>query len=156
MFCFVFSLVWQQIQPQIIFCFFSILIWNDLWLMHLLLCSLCKAIRQDVACPLFIPQVIYVMRNPKDVIVSSYYFHQMARFLDDPGTFDEFVDKFLEGKGQILHLTFFINSLKYTSPLSINLTDWKCQSCLGGWPYTLHFLDMLSFWVLKLCFGRIL
>lgn len=95
--------------------------------MHLLLCSLCKAIRQDVACPLFMPQVIYVMRNPKDVIVSSYYFHQMARFLDDPGTFDEFVDKFLEGKGQILHLTLFIDELKYTSPLSINLTDSKCQ-----------------------------
>lgn len=43
-------------------------------------------------------KVIYVMRNPKDVIVSSYYFHQMARFLEDPGTFDEFLDKFLEGK----------------------------------------------------------
>uniref|UniRef100_A0A1A8MPP8 Sulfotransferase n=1 Tax=Nothobranchius pienaari TaxID=704102 RepID=A0A1A8MPP8_9TELE len=43
-------------------------------------------------------KVIYVMRNPKDVLVSSYYFHQMATFLDDPGTFDEFIDKFLEGR----------------------------------------------------------
>ena len=47
-------------------------------------------------------QVIYVMRNPKDVMVSSYYFHQMAGFLKDPGTFDEFMDTFLEGKGQRL------------------------------------------------------
>ncbi|XP_026227831.1 sulfotransferase family 2, cytosolic sulfotransferase 3 isoform X1 [Anabas testudineus] len=43
-------------------------------------------------------KVIYVMRNPKDVMVSSYYFHQMAGFLEDPGTFDEFMDKFLEGR----------------------------------------------------------
>uniref|UniRef100_A0A3P9C2C8 Sulfotransferase n=1 Tax=Maylandia zebra TaxID=106582 RepID=A0A3P9C2C8_9CICH len=45
-----------------------------------------------------LPSVIYVMRNPKDIMVSSYYFHQMAGFLEDPGTFDEFMDKFLEGK----------------------------------------------------------
>ncbi|KAM4735463.1 sulfotransferase family 2, cytosolic sulfotransferase 3 isoform 2-T2 [Anableps anableps] len=43
-------------------------------------------------------KVIYVMRNPKDVLVSSYYFHQMATFLEDPGTFDEFMEKFLEGR----------------------------------------------------------
>uniref|UniRef100_A0A3Q3BGR1 Sulfotransferase n=1 Tax=Kryptolebias marmoratus TaxID=37003 RepID=A0A3Q3BGR1_KRYMA len=43
-------------------------------------------------------KVIYVMRNPKDVLVSSYYFHQMASFLEDPGTFDEFIEKFLEGR----------------------------------------------------------
>lgn len=43
-------------------------------------------------------KVIYVMRNPKDILVSFYYFHQMAAFLEDPGTFDEFMDKFLEGK----------------------------------------------------------
>ncbi|XP_042346728.1 sulfotransferase family 2, cytosolic sulfotransferase 3 [Plectropomus leopardus] len=43
-------------------------------------------------------KVIYVMRNPMDILVSSYYFHQMAEFLKDPGTFDTFVDKFLEGR----------------------------------------------------------
>lgn len=37
-----------------------------------------------------------------DILVSSYYFHQMAAFLEDPGTFDEFMDKFLEGRGQTL------------------------------------------------------
>ncbi|KAK5922670.1 hypothetical protein CgunFtcFv8_019912 [Champsocephalus gunnari] len=42
-------------------------------------------------------KVIYVMRNPKDILVSSFYFHQMAEFLDDPGTFDEFIKKFLDG-----------------------------------------------------------
>uniref|UniRef100_A0A3Q3W5S0 Sulfotransferase n=1 Tax=Mola mola TaxID=94237 RepID=A0A3Q3W5S0_MOLML len=43
-------------------------------------------------------KVIYVMRNPKDIMVSSYYFHQMAGFLQDPGTFDEFMATFLEGR----------------------------------------------------------
>ncbi|MEQ2314785.1 hypothetical protein AMECASPLE_015665 [Ameca splendens] len=47
-------------------------------------------------------KVINVIRNPKDVLVSSYYFHQMANFLEDPGSFDEFMDKFLEGRGQRL------------------------------------------------------
>ncbi|XP_068592313.1 sulfotransferase family 2, cytosolic sulfotransferase 3 isoform X1 [Cebidichthys violaceus] len=43
-------------------------------------------------------KVIYVMRNPKDIVVSSYYFHKMAEFLESPGTFDEFMEKFLKGK----------------------------------------------------------
>nr|XP_057909357.1 sulfotransferase family 2, cytosolic sulfotransferase 3 isoform X2 [Doryrhamphus excisus] len=43
-------------------------------------------------------KVIYVMRNPMDIIVSSYYFHQMATFLEDPGTLDEFIEKFLQGR----------------------------------------------------------
>ncbi|XP_053467664.1 sulfotransferase 2B1-like [Ictalurus furcatus] len=42
-------------------------------------------------------KVIYVSRNPKDVLVSSFHFHQMASFLHDPGTFEEFTDKFLSG-----------------------------------------------------------
>ncbi|KAM8869572.1 sulfotransferase family 2, cytosolic sulfotransferase 3 isoform 2-T2 [Spinachia spinachia] len=43
-------------------------------------------------------KAIYVMRNPKDIAVSSYYFHKMAEFLENPGTFDEFLEKFLEGR----------------------------------------------------------
>lgn len=49
-----------------------------------------------------VSKVIYVTRNPKDVMVSSYYFHKMAAFLDDPGTFQVFMDKFLKGEGQRL------------------------------------------------------
>ncbi|KAM4612486.1 sulfotransferase 1A1-like [Discoglossus pictus] len=43
-------------------------------------------------------KVIYLARNPKDVAVSFYYFHKMAKFLQDPGEFSEFLEKFLEGK----------------------------------------------------------
>ncbi|XP_061109589.1 sulfotransferase 2B1-like [Conger conger] len=43
-------------------------------------------------------KVIYVTRNPKDVAVSSFHFHGMASYFDDPGTFDQFLDKFLSGQ----------------------------------------------------------
>ncbi|KAG7235200.1 hypothetical protein INR49_003111, partial [Caranx melampygus] len=42
-------------------------------------------------------KVIYVSRNPKDVVVSFYHFHKMANFLPEAGTFPEFIDRFLEG-----------------------------------------------------------
>ncbi|XP_038855163.1 sulfotransferase 2B1-like [Salvelinus namaycush] len=42
-------------------------------------------------------KVIYVARNPKDVAVSYYHFHKMAKFLPEPNSFDEFLDSFLEG-----------------------------------------------------------
>ncbi|KAM9309359.1 sulfotransferase family 2, cytosolic sulfotransferase 3 isoform 1-T1 [Pholidichthys leucotaenia] len=59
-------------------------------------------------------KVIYVIRNPKDIMVSSYYFHQMATFLEDPGTFDEFMDKFLEGRVLFGKWTDHVKSWKFT------------------------------------------
>ncbi|XP_027141939.1 sulfotransferase family 2, cytosolic sulfotransferase 3 isoform X2 [Larimichthys crocea] len=59
-------------------------------------------------------KVIYVMRNPKDVVVSSYYFHQMAGFLPDPGTFEEFMEKFLEGRVLFGKWTDHVKSWKHT------------------------------------------
>ncbi|XP_031471427.1 sulfotransferase 2B1-like isoform X2 [Phasianus colchicus] len=43
-------------------------------------------------------KVIYVARNPKDVVVSYYHFHRLAKFLPDPVSFDAFLQQFLEGK----------------------------------------------------------
>ncbi|NXU55857.1 ST2B1 Sulfotransferase, partial [Turnix velox] len=45
-------------------------------------------------------QVIYVARNPKDVAVSFYHFHHLAKFLPDPGSFDTFLTRFLQGTGK--------------------------------------------------------
>ncbi|XP_029318661.1 sulfotransferase family 5A, member 1 [Cottoperca gobio] len=42
-------------------------------------------------------KVIYVSRNPKDVVVSFYHFHKMANFLPEAGSFSEFLKQFLEG-----------------------------------------------------------
>ncbi|XP_069840611.1 sulfotransferase 1A1-like [Dendropsophus ebraccatus] len=43
-------------------------------------------------------KVIYVARNPKDVLVSYYHFYHMAVVHPEPGTFEEFLQKFIEGK----------------------------------------------------------
>ncbi|XP_044515429.1 sulfotransferase 1C3-like [Gracilinanus agilis] len=43
-------------------------------------------------------RVIYMARNPKDVLVSFYHFHTLAKFLPDFSSFDDFFDQFLEGK----------------------------------------------------------
>ncbi|XP_062254422.1 sulfotransferase 2B1-like [Platichthys flesus] len=59
-------------------------------------------------------KVIYVVRNPKDVLVSSYYFHQMASFLEDPGTFDEFKEKFLDGRVMFGKWTDHVKSWRHT------------------------------------------
>ncbi|XP_012674660.1 sulfotransferase family 5A, member 1 [Clupea harengus] len=43
-------------------------------------------------------KVIYIARNPRDVAVSYYHFHNMAKFLPEPGSFEEFLSNFLNGK----------------------------------------------------------
>ncbi|XP_036394786.1 amine sulfotransferase-like [Megalops cyprinoides] len=43
-------------------------------------------------------KVIYVARNPKDILVSYYHFHSYATMLETPKDFDDFFEKFMEGK----------------------------------------------------------
>ncbi|NXW31890.1 ST1D1 Sulfotransferase, partial [Phaetusa simplex] len=43
-------------------------------------------------------KVIYMARNPKDVVISYYYFYQMAKMHPDPGTLGEFLEAFMAGK----------------------------------------------------------
>ncbi|NWH83086.1 ST3A1 sulfotransferase, partial [Piaya cayana] len=47
------------------------------------------------------PQVIYTVRNPKDVLVSLFHFSRIFRPYKDPGTLQEFLDKFLQGDGAL-------------------------------------------------------
>ncbi|XP_065109599.1 sulfotransferase 2B1-like isoform X2 [Paramisgurnus dabryanus] len=44
------------------------------------------------------PRVIYVLRNPKDVFTSAFHYYGIATFMVKPGTQDEFMEKFLDGK----------------------------------------------------------
>ncbi|ELK23187.1 Estrogen sulfotransferase [Myotis davidii] len=46
-------------------------------------------------------KMIYLCRNAKDVAVSFYYFFQMVAGHPNPGTFPEFVEKFMDGEGII-------------------------------------------------------
>ncbi|XP_048881087.1 amine sulfotransferase-like [Brienomyrus brachyistius] len=43
-------------------------------------------------------KVIYVARNPKDVLVSYFHFHNCAVMLETPKDFNDFFEKFMQGK----------------------------------------------------------
>ncbi|XP_040295545.1 sulfotransferase 1C1-like [Bufo bufo] len=42
-------------------------------------------------------KIVYVARNPKDCMVSYYYFYKMDQTLPDPGTWDNFFSMFMAG-----------------------------------------------------------
>ncbi len=42
--------------------------------------------------------MIYVARNPKDAIVSFFYFHKLVKLCYYAGEMDDFVDYFLNNK----------------------------------------------------------
>ncbi|KAI5935978.1 sulfotransferase 2B1 [Manis javanica] len=45
-------------------------------------------------------KVIYMSRNPRDVVVSLYHYSKIAGQLKDPGTPDQFLQNFLQGEVQ--------------------------------------------------------
>uniref|UniRef100_A0A2K5NPN0 Sulfotransferase n=1 Tax=Cercocebus atys TaxID=9531 RepID=A0A2K5NPN0_CERAT len=45
-------------------------------------------------------KVIYMGRNPRDVVVSLYHYSKIAGQLKDPGTPDQFLRDFLKGEGE--------------------------------------------------------
>ncbi|XP_033014016.1 sulfotransferase 2B1-like isoform X1 [Lacerta agilis] len=42
-------------------------------------------------------KVIYTVRNPKDVMISSYHFSKGLKIVADPGTLEEYMEEFLSG-----------------------------------------------------------
>lgn len=54
--------------------------------------------------PSLLPQVIYMARNPKDLVVSYYQFHRSLRTMSYRGTFQEFCRRFMNDKRKCLSL----------------------------------------------------
>lgn len=61
------------------------------------------------SCHLVVLQVIYVTRNPKDVLVSYYHFSKFMVTLEKIPDFNLFMERFLAGKGRIFFLLRSLN-----------------------------------------------
>lgn len=44
------------------------------------------------------PRVIYIVRDPRDVVVSQYHYHRKIRRIEDDSPIEEFVTRFLAGQ----------------------------------------------------------
>src|SRR5271155_62087 len=44
------------------------------------------------------PRVVYIVRDPRDVVVSQYHYHRKLRKLDDDSPIEKFVTRFLAGE----------------------------------------------------------
>lgn len=62
-------------------------------------------------------QVIYVMRNPKDVFTSSFHYYGITSFLVKPGPQNEFLQKFLDGKG-LPHCSTYSRAIRLHFPMA--------------------------------------
>jgi len=55
-------------------------------------------------------KVIYVARNPKDVVVSWYYHHKLTKYLGFNGNLDEFIDFFI--KDEVMYSPYWPHVLE--------------------------------------------
>ena len=56
---------------------------------------------------LCLKQNIYIARNPKDTILSFYFFYRLMKVLDFQGDIELFAQYFMQDKRIILHLIIF-------------------------------------------------
>ncbi|XP_062869346.1 sulfotransferase family 5A, member 1 [Trichomycterus rosablanca] len=66
-------------------------------------------------------KVLYLARNPKDVLVSYYHFHKMAKFLSASESFPGFLSAFLNGK---LHYGSWFDHVKDWTSNSKNIQNF--------------------------------
>ncbi|KAM4816106.1 amine sulfotransferase-like [Urocitellus parryii] len=79
-------------------------------------------------------KVLYVYRNPKDILVSFFYFANWLAKLEPSDTLDIFMEKFLDGKGTIgdwkHHLTVAQNE-RFDRVFKRNMRDFPLKFIWG-------------------------
>lgn len=50
--------------------------------------------------PIFPCKVIYLMRNPRDVFVSGYFFWNSVKFVKKPKSWEQYFEWFCQGNGE--------------------------------------------------------
>uniref|UniRef100_A0A8C5HWR8 Sulfotransferase n=1 Tax=Gouania willdenowi TaxID=441366 RepID=A0A8C5HWR8_GOUWI len=102
-------------------------------------------------------EVIYVMRNPKDNIVSYYNFSSKMTDLETPKNFEQFLDQYLKGDGEtrqhswqvrrkqgfMVEKATFKNTKK--DPKANKQKTVRLQSLSRNRNYVLFFLSLLCF-----------
>lgn len=91
-------------------------------------------------------QVIYVMRNPKDVFTSSFHYYGMTSFLVEPGLQSDFLQSFLDGKGFcpcLMYSIYLIKEKELCTHLMINIlmVNWMYLLCSDGWEQKKNYPD---------------
>ena len=63
-------------------------------------------------------RLLFVLRNPKDMAVSLYNHHiKLSKYYDYRGTFHDWLELFLAGKGTMAHPTILIININpFTAP----------------------------------------
>jgi hypothetical protein len=67
--------------------------------------------------------VIYVARNPKDAIVSLFYFHKLVNLCTYTGDLETFVDYFINNQG-LLYFRLNFNQIRVNLNFDYNLVLW--------------------------------
>lgn len=94
-------------------------------------------------------QVLYVMRNPKDVFTSSFHYYGMASYLVNPGTQDEFMEKFLDGNSRISALFIYTPSIYVTAMSILNCNIVNKQKFPVFLCSIMELLQLLCDWRVK-------
>ncbi|XP_068161647.1 sulfotransferase 2B1-like [Antennarius striatus] len=91
------------------------------------------------------PKAIYVMRNPKDVMISAFHYFGKRPIYADPGTLTEFLHKFLDGSKMPYgswfdHVKSWLNAEDKEQFLYLNYED-MVQNLENSVARTAQFLD---------------
>ncbi|XP_050566643.1 sulfotransferase 1B1 isoform X1 [Cygnus atratus] len=77
-------------------------------------------------------KMIYVGRNAKDVAVSYYHFDLMNNLHPHPGTWDQYLEEFMAGRGGVGHPWVHVRTLRMLSPADAHGHS-HCAVAYGSW-----------------------